>query len=264
MASCSAPARPCSASPSTLPVSSSAQVEAFTSGELEWPRCAAQSDAPILSSISASMVSVSGTRRSASARHMSATPSRVESPYSARKPCMMEVPARARVVRTRSTARATMDARSAHVSPAVSTHVRTARDSSSRIAARTVARISESRRRRRAMPIPPSMTGRGRTVYPDSDVARTCRLRVFRPATTDGARFRRRSGIAAGGGQSGCSQLRIVAIFTPRSRRRNFEITRNAGGGRTRGREWPSRKASDGGRWFGTRRVRFRLSRSRP
>ena len=153
-ASCSAPARPSSASPSTLPVSSSAHVEAFTSGELECPRCAPQSDAPILSSISASMVSVSGTRSRASARHMSATPSRVESPYSARKPCMMEAPARVRVMRTRSTVRAAIEARSERVSPAASTHARTARDSSSRIAARIVARISERRGRRWAMPGP--------------------------------------------------------------------------------------------------------------
>ena len=154
IASCSVPVRPSSAPTSTLPVSSSAHVEALTSGELECPRCAAQSDAPILSSISVSIVSVSGTRSSASARHMRATPSRVESPYSARKPCMIEVPARARVVRTRSTARAGIDSRSARASPAASTLSRIARDSSSSVAARILARISESRGRGWAMPGP--------------------------------------------------------------------------------------------------------------
>ena len=144
MAPISTPARPASASPSTLPVSSSAQVEALTSGELDCPRCAAQSEAPILSSISASMVSLSGTRSSASARHMSATPSRVESPYSARKPCMIEAPAPARTLRTRSTAPAPMASRSARVSPAISTMRRSAPASSSRIAARMAARIPSS------------------------------------------------------------------------------------------------------------------------
>ena len=73
------------ASSSTRPVSISAHVEALTMVEVEWPRWWPQSEGAILSSISASIVSASGTRSSASARHINATPSSVDRPYSARK-----------------------------------------------------------------------------------------------------------------------------------------------------------------------------------
>ncbi len=68
---------PPSASSSTLPVSISAQVEAFTRLEADLPKWRPQSDGAILSSINASIVSASGTRSSASARHISAMPSSV-------------------------------------------------------------------------------------------------------------------------------------------------------------------------------------------
>ncbi len=70
---------------STLPVKNSAQVEAFTNGECAAPRCLPQSEGAILSSISVSIVSASGTRNKASARHINATPSSVLRLYSARK-----------------------------------------------------------------------------------------------------------------------------------------------------------------------------------
>lgn len=128
----------------------------MTSGELECPRWAAQSDAPILSSIRASTVSGSGTLIRASARHIRATPSRVDRPYSARKPCMTDVPARARTVRTRPIALSTIVSRSFDPSAAVSILSRTAHASASRMAARMTARISESRHRRVFMAMPPS------------------------------------------------------------------------------------------------------------
>ncbi len=64
------------------PVSSRPQVAAFTNSEGLRPRWACQSPAPILSRIRASRVSSSGMRSSASARHISATPSWLDSAYS--------------------------------------------------------------------------------------------------------------------------------------------------------------------------------------
>ena len=76
----SVPSMPPSPSSSTRPVSISAQVEALTKIELEPPECADQSCGAILSAMRSSIVSASGTRSSASARHISATPSLVERP----------------------------------------------------------------------------------------------------------------------------------------------------------------------------------------
>ncbi len=59
----------------SLPVISSPQVAALTNSEGLLPTCACQSAVEILSRISASRVGVSGMRSSASARHISATPS---------------------------------------------------------------------------------------------------------------------------------------------------------------------------------------------
>ena len=64
------------------PVSIKPQVAAFTNSDGLWPRWARQSPPPILSRISASRVSSSGMRSSASARHISATPSWLDSAYS--------------------------------------------------------------------------------------------------------------------------------------------------------------------------------------
>ena len=62
-----------------LPVSIRPQTAALTNIDGEWPRCACQSPWLILSRISASRVALSGMRSSASARHISATPSWLES-----------------------------------------------------------------------------------------------------------------------------------------------------------------------------------------
>ena len=69
---------------STLPVNINAQVDALTSDDEDLPRCSPQLDGAILSSMSSSMVSASGTRNNASARHIMATPSSVDRPYSVR------------------------------------------------------------------------------------------------------------------------------------------------------------------------------------
>ncbi|OIQ73661.1 hypothetical protein GALL_447020 [mine drainage metagenome] len=105
------PTMPGSRSSSTLPVSIKAQVEAFTRLDADRPRCRPQSLGAILSSISASIVSASGTRKSASARHINAMPSSVESPYSARKTSISPGFTLARIFRTRSAPAATMRAR---------------------------------------------------------------------------------------------------------------------------------------------------------
>ncbi len=59
----------------SLPVSSRPQVAALTNNDGLWPRCDCQLPLLILSRISASRVALSGMRSSASARHISATPS---------------------------------------------------------------------------------------------------------------------------------------------------------------------------------------------
>ena len=79
----SAADRPCSLLVAvSRPVSSRPQVAALTNSDGLWPRWARQSPPPILSRISASRVSSSGMRSSASARHISATPSWLDSAYS--------------------------------------------------------------------------------------------------------------------------------------------------------------------------------------
>ena len=75
--------RLCSLSVATsLPVSTRPQVAALTNSDGLCPTWARQSPAPSLSRISASRVAASGMRSSASARHISATPSWLESEYS--------------------------------------------------------------------------------------------------------------------------------------------------------------------------------------
>ena len=99
------PSRPtsdCSTAPPVLsskrlmdtarPVSISPQVEAFTSRELECPRCSSQWAGPSLSAISSSAVCRSGTRSRDSARHISATPSSLCSPNSLRNASSMVGP----------------------------------------------------------------------------------------------------------------------------------------------------------------------------
>ena len=79
----SAADRPCSLLVAVnRPVSIKPQVAAFTNSDGLWPRWARQSPPPILSRIRASRVSSSGMRSSASARHISATPSWLDSAYS--------------------------------------------------------------------------------------------------------------------------------------------------------------------------------------
>ena len=97
-------ATPCSPSSSTRPVSARAQVEALTKMELEEPEWADQSCGAILSRIRSSTVSASGTRNSASARHISATPSWVDRPYSPRNASISFGSEEPRTLRTRSAA----------------------------------------------------------------------------------------------------------------------------------------------------------------
>ena len=105
-------ARPGFSSSKTRPVSIKAQVDALTSEEAECPRCLPQSEGAILSSINSSMVSASGTRKSASARHINAMPSSVDRPYSARKTSINPGSELPRILRTSSAAPALMRARS--------------------------------------------------------------------------------------------------------------------------------------------------------
>ena len=67
------PTSPCVAT--SRPVTNSPQVATLTNNDELLPKCDRQSPVPILSRISASRVAVSGMRNSASARHISATPS---------------------------------------------------------------------------------------------------------------------------------------------------------------------------------------------
>ena len=91
----------------TPPVSISAHVEALRNSESEWPRCRSQLALAIFSATSASAVSSSGMRSSASLMHMSAMPSSLERPNSCRNRSSVERSfVRARHPATRSRARA--------------------------------------------------------------------------------------------------------------------------------------------------------------
>ena len=80
MSRVSAAASPVSSTAETSwPVISRPQVAALTNGDGDWPTWARHSPPPILSAISASRVAASGMRSSASARHISATPSWLDS-----------------------------------------------------------------------------------------------------------------------------------------------------------------------------------------
>ena len=71
----------------SLPVSSRPQAAALTNSEGLAPTWACQSPLPILSRMSASRVAASGMRSSASARHISATPSCDDNANSCSRPC---------------------------------------------------------------------------------------------------------------------------------------------------------------------------------
>ena len=74
-----------SGAPMTRPVSIRPQVEALTSQESDWPWWAPQLPERIFSAIRSSRVAASGTRSSASARHIRARPSELVRPNSSRK-----------------------------------------------------------------------------------------------------------------------------------------------------------------------------------
>ena len=74
-----------SASRTRRPVSISPKVEALTNRLSEAPRCLSHCPSAIFSAISASAVSLSGMRSSASARHIRMMPSSEVSPYSCMK-----------------------------------------------------------------------------------------------------------------------------------------------------------------------------------
>ncbi len=90
----------------SLPVTTSPHVAALTNSDGDWPRWACQSPVPILSRISASRVGMSGMRSSASARHISATPSWLDSAYSRISPSTVPRVPLARRASTRRRARA--------------------------------------------------------------------------------------------------------------------------------------------------------------
>ena len=86
----------------SFPVMSKPHVAAFTNSEGLLPRCDCHWPCAILSRISLSRVSVSGMRSSASARHMSATPSCEDNAYSCSRFCT--IPARPdKALRSRKT-----------------------------------------------------------------------------------------------------------------------------------------------------------------
>jgi hypothetical protein len=72
----------------SFPVSIIPQVPAFTSSERFFPTCFSQSPCESLSRMRRSAVAASGMRSSASATHMSSTPSCEDRSYSRRKDCM--------------------------------------------------------------------------------------------------------------------------------------------------------------------------------
>ena len=126
--------------PVSLPVTTRPQVAAFTNGDGLWPRCAAQSPGAILSRMSRSRVGASGMRSSASARHMSATPSVLDSEYSRIKASMPPPRDLPRIAVT--SWRATLSA-SARVSPgSVATPINSAMQSGS---GRRVASVMRAR-----------------------------------------------------------------------------------------------------------------------
>ena len=91
-----APSPVSSTVPTSRPVIRSPQVAALTNGEGDWPTWARHSPPPTLSAIRASRVAASGMRSSASAMHISATPSWLESAYSRISPCTSPPAGRAR------------------------------------------------------------------------------------------------------------------------------------------------------------------------
>ncbi len=136
------PTTPGSRSSSTRPVSISAQVEALTSGEVDCPMWRDQSEGAILSSISASIVSASGTRSSASARHISAMPSSVDNPYSARKTSIRPGLTSARIRRTSEAPRLTIRVRAAASSAAASIRLCSSGPSGARVPVSILVQIS--------------------------------------------------------------------------------------------------------------------------
>ena len=113
------------------PVSISPQVEALTSTESDWPTWRFQSASPSLSRISLSAVSGSGMRSSASATHISSTPSSLPRSYWRMKASITPwCRARTRTRLTRSAAAACAALRSASGRRACSSRARTCSASS--------------------------------------------------------------------------------------------------------------------------------------
>ncbi len=81
---------PCSGTLKTFPVKNKAQDEALINFDGLSPKCLRHCEGAILSSIKASMVVPSGTRRSASAKHIKATPSSDDRPYSIKNNSMTD------------------------------------------------------------------------------------------------------------------------------------------------------------------------------
>ena len=122
------------------PVTSRPQVAALTKSGAPWPRCARQSPRATLSRMSASRVASSGMRSSASARHISATPSGEESAYSWTSASTPIARGRARSRATRSAARRAAKDASSRVGVAASRSGGRQAGSGRRQAARIAAR----------------------------------------------------------------------------------------------------------------------------
>ena len=136
-----------SASRTRRPVSIRPKVEALTNRLSEAPRCFSQCPSAIFSAISASAVSLSGMRSSASARHIRMMPSSEVSPYSCMKastpPCWWRL---ARAARTSRPASSAMRGRSSAAAVACPTRPATASVSSRRKAAAISSRTAPATR----------------------------------------------------------------------------------------------------------------------
>ena len=129
---------------SRLLVINKATVAVLISDDDALPTWLPQAPDVILSSISSWIVVLSGTRNSASARHIRATPSLVVRPYSARNFSMMVDLAFLRTLRTRPAARAEMASRSVwdNWAPAIISWITLC--SSARMYSRIACRLSPS------------------------------------------------------------------------------------------------------------------------
>ena len=170
-----------SSASTSWPVSIRPQVEALTNTLSDWPRWLAQSALPIFSAIKESRVPASGVRRSASARHISASPSRVPRLNSCRK--LSTTPCRcsdARAASTSATASACTAARSAGVSGWRARRLRTTSPSEAYLPSSSASQCAKSAAGAVEVSAPScmrgDMRGRGWGCKPWADATRTTTL----------------------------------------------------------------------------------------